>query len=588
MAWMPNWCRRKKHTINMTALAGTDYQIGIKVYKGAGADGIEVVGGITMGKVYCGGNCQNDFGDLRFTASDGTSLLAYWIDGDSLVAGTSCVFWVKVTGDITAGNVEIYVYYDTAGATATTSNFDNTFIFGDPLDNIALDVARWTSVDGNPTYTIDAVNHYLEVTDMNNGWQNNMGFHSKLLTIPAQYIIENAYSGAGLRTWLTNFVAAEQAQVLFSLHHGVWSAADFGVAFSLIGDWWIATRDWRKTSGVGGNHDWIGAITGGVPVSMLTRIWKLAGTIRNEIDTVLRVTEANAEVADRVHWGLSKSTEVFPTVRFYAFKIRKYASPEPVHNTWAGEETPTVLTPTNCAANCSSPIIPYAITMTWNDNATNETAYYVERDDGGWHVISGALPANTQTYIDNTVVCDTLYLYRVRAYMSGCGGIYSGYCTIGVAVQCACPITPIPPPPPTEEAIHHRRLPWRYVYKISFKLPNITADLVYSWFNPNRVSSDILYPIPFGEIVGIESEVARQSVSRLYNIEGEIGLPFSEEYGSETPSSIIEVKESFAEEFGYVSCEVVHRFKVESKVSSSVVSKWRNRYRIGGKIGESS
>jgi len=130
MAWLTGWGRRKSHNLNGQAGAGTNYQVGIKVYYGAGADGTEVVDGNTMGKIYCNGHCKNDFGDVRFTDDDGSSELAYWLQ--EKVDGSHAIFWVKVTDDLT-NNQLIYVYYGNAGAT-TTSDGISTFIRWDDFD----------------------------------------------------------------------------------------------------------------------------------------------------------------------------------------------------------------------------------------------------------------------------------------------------------------------------------------------------------------------------------------------------------------------------------------------------------------------
>jgi len=146
MTWLTGWIRRKTHVINQKAGAGTNYQVPIKVYKGVGVDGTETYHDVIMGKVYCGGNCQDNFGDIRFTASDGTTLLAYWIH-DDVSSGVYAVFWVKITGDLTAGNVTIYIYYDTVGATATTENMANTFLLSIDDQETALDTLPASLVD---------------------------------------------------------------------------------------------------------------------------------------------------------------------------------------------------------------------------------------------------------------------------------------------------------------------------------------------------------------------------------------------------------------------------------------------------------
>ena len=84
----------------------------------------------------------------------------------------------------------------------------------------------------------------------------------------------------------------------------------------------------------------------------------------------------------------------------------------------------------NTSATVTVPTIPAAptgisgtvnagpsITLTWTDNATNESGFTLERSVGGgaFTTISSTLPANTTGYVDTTVALGTSYAYRVRA-----------------------------------------------------------------------------------------------------------------------------------------------------------------------------
>ncbi len=70
---LSGWDYRKQKTITgTTAGAQTNYQMKLTVYNSTGTD--------TPGNVYLGGNARSDFGDIRFTKSDGATLLDYWIE----------------------------------------------------------------------------------------------------------------------------------------------------------------------------------------------------------------------------------------------------------------------------------------------------------------------------------------------------------------------------------------------------------------------------------------------------------------------------------------------------------------------------
>ncbi len=79
--------------------------------------------------------------------------------------------------------------------------------------------------------------------------------------------------------------------------------------------------------------------------------------------------------------------------------------------------------PTNLAATAVS---SRQINLTWKDNATNETNYYVERSPNGsssWTVIA-TLGANVTSYSDIGLTQNTTYYYRVRCKA---GSTYSSY-----------------------------------------------------------------------------------------------------------------------------------------------------------------
>jgi hypothetical protein len=71
------------------------------------------------------------------------------------------------------------------------------------------------------------------------------------------------------------------------------------------------------------------------------------------------------------------------------------------------------------------------VDLTWNDNATNETAYTVERsqDNITWTVLTSGLPPDTTSYSDTSVSPLTTYSYRVKATNASSTSAYSNTAT---------------------------------------------------------------------------------------------------------------------------------------------------------------
>jgi len=138
VGWLTGWQYRKSHTIiGSTAGAVTDYQVKITVHYGPGTD--------SGADVYLDGKCQPDFDDIRFTASDGKTLLSYWIE--EKVDGSYAVVWVKIPSiPASPGNTTIYIYYGNPTA-ISESDGDSTFIFFDDFETGSL--TKWSTSNVN-------------------------------------------------------------------------------------------------------------------------------------------------------------------------------------------------------------------------------------------------------------------------------------------------------------------------------------------------------------------------------------------------------------------------------------------------------
>ena len=120
MAWLSGYNYRKSITLSRASGAVSNYQMKLLLGESSGATGEDVD---------CGGYCLSSFNDLRFTSSDGTTLLDYWIES---ISGTTpnqlATVWIEFDS-IGTGATTFYMYYGNSGASAV-SNGTNTFEIG--------------------------------------------------------------------------------------------------------------------------------------------------------------------------------------------------------------------------------------------------------------------------------------------------------------------------------------------------------------------------------------------------------------------------------------------------------------------------
>jgi hypothetical protein len=115
------------------------------------------------------------------------------------------------------------------------------------------------------------------------------------------------------------------------------------------------------------------------------------------------------------------------------------------HGDWAGAYvlspspgTPPAA-PTGLAASAAS---ASQVTLSWTDNATNETAYLIERSTNNVNFTQIATaPTNATAYSDNTVAPSTQYYYRVRA-TNGSNSPYSNTATVTTPTASQTPSAP--------------------------------------------------------------------------------------------------------------------------------------------------
>ncbi|HEY9246716.1 MAG TPA: DUF2341 domain-containing protein [Candidatus Methanoperedens sp.] len=130
------WSHRISFNITNSGSALTDYQVLVT---------LKTESLISMGEM------RSDCADIRFTDSDGSTQLSFWLESGCNTISTK--LWVKVPS-IPSGGKTIYVYYGNFGATST-SNGAATFDFFDDFSTSTLK-SEWTfwNPAGDDSYTL--------------------------------------------------------------------------------------------------------------------------------------------------------------------------------------------------------------------------------------------------------------------------------------------------------------------------------------------------------------------------------------------------------------------------------------------------
>ena len=135
--------------------------------------------------------------------------------------------------------------------------------------------------------------------------------------------------------------------------------------------------------------------------------------------TEIAVTAANATSYQST--GLTASTLYYYRVRAYNATGTSGYTNIASATTLAPPAVPAA--PTNLTLSASSST---AINLTWRDNSSNETEFWIERSDNGSSFTQVAIvPSNITTYLNTGLQPNRRYYYRVRAHNSAGNSGYS-------------------------------------------------------------------------------------------------------------------------------------------------------------------
>jgi len=301
MAWLTGFSYRKSHVINSASNAGTNYQVKIVAHYGTGTD--------SGGDVYLNNHARNDFGDVRFTSSDQTTLLDYWME--SYTASDKAVFWVEVADNLSSSPATIYIYYGKSDAT-TTSNGNNTFILFDDFDDGIYDTSKWTTVSGSPVES----NGYLRIqgADVRStntvpaGHRQKARVRLNALTINSQFCWSSQLDGSEYQGWWCAIAGTLRTETYDN--GGTHTESAFTPS---LNTWY--------------NYEYCWYVSGGVGQS--TKFY---------VDNVLKSTHTT-NIPDLAPYVGFLSVTNNPIIDTDWIFISKYVDPEPSHGSWGSEET---------------------------------------------------------------------------------------------------------------------------------------------------------------------------------------------------------------------------------------------------------
>ena len=347
MGWLSGWQYRKSHEIEgSTAGAQTNYQIRIIIHKGSGTDGEE--------HVYCNNHCRDDFGDIRFTKSDGETLLDYWME--EYTSGDKATFWVEVDSiPASPDKATIYIYYGKSDA-ATTSNGKNTFLkfydFNtDESDEWTLDAGSWEW---------DTTNGYLKLKTSSSEDRARISGYT-------------ASTGIAIRARLYGSTSPDdyiQPSIIFGYQDGS--------NFYMTRISYVASRQVQLYKKVGGSFTKIAYVDEpNIQKNawhILDVAWISASHVKVWFDETLEIDQtSNLESWTSGDIGVR---DYYSESWYDYFFVRKYVEPEPTHGSWGNEEQSgaTEVAITDSTTGIEALSRPYR-GLTFTDIATSQESF---------------------------------------------------------------------------------------------------------------------------------------------------------------------------------------------------------------------
>ena len=409
--WLSGWQYRKSlEIVGSTAGAVTNYQIRIKVHRMIGTDSGE--------DIYVGTKCRADFGDVRFTKSDGVTLLDYWLEEHD---GNVATFWVEVPSiPASPDKAIIYIYYGNPSVT-TTSDGEATFIDFDDFEYTgSIEYHGWT-IDKSPS-----AGSLQTVTSLSRIGSRSLKFVDS--DTAGGWVIYRTFS-AQTRCMVHIFARAEQRSANLAF---VWKDFLGGINFAYINLASTGYIIYKNRAGSSVNIQSYSANT-------WYRIEAVLNTNTDKYEKIL--IDGVEKVTNKDSWNPASCIGCFTiwsagnsqtgTTYIDGYYVRKYVDPEPSHGAWGSEEeAPFNQAPAPPTLDC--PVVnahfdPSAsVTFSWifndPDAGDSQSAYQFQLDDNSDFsspiIDTGKVSSSTSSTTQTLPSMVGLYYWRVKTWDS--------------------------------------------------------------------------------------------------------------------------------------------------------------------------
>jgi hypothetical protein len=269
--------------------------------------------------VYLNGHSKDDFSDIRFTKSDGITLLNYWIENVS--SGNTATVWVKLDSiPASPSSASFFIYYGNPSA-VSVSNGANTFPFFDDFTGSTLDTSKWNADwTWGSGGTVSVSNSILSISSANTNsgkaiesktnFSVPYALRMKALIPAVNYNYIGLYASTN-----TNPTASLGQYATFSYESGNYTHESDGTSVTANVHTWsnavFNTIDIYRTS------------TGASSFYVSNSLLESGAHRRSTAATMIRVASYKSTAAMQVDWIL----------------MRNYTTNEPAGSAWGSETT---------------------------------------------------------------------------------------------------------------------------------------------------------------------------------------------------------------------------------------------------------